>query len=78
MDYNTENRLTYKQRQQLIKIANNTQEIHNNDEAAMFVTLMRVCRDYVSSAFPLLTGEARDKWLIERLKKYRIKYYEKI
>lgn len=77
MDY-TENRLTYKQRQQLIKIANNTQEIHNNDEAAMFVTLMRICRDYVSPLFPLLTDEARDKWLIERLKKYRIKYYEKI
>lgn len=72
------NSLSPKQRLQLINIANNVQEIHNNDEASMFVALMRICRDYVSTAFPLLTDEARDKWFIERLKKYRIKYYEKI
>jgi hypothetical protein len=40
---------------------------------------MRICRDYVNGyEYPLVVGEARDKWLAERLKKYRIRYLDEI
>jgi hypothetical protein len=49
-----------------------------SDDSA-FITLMRICRDYIDVyEYPLVTGEERDKWLAERLKKYRIRYVEKI
>jgi hypothetical protein len=65
---------------QLFHIAENAQGIFRdaNDESG-FVVLMRICRDYVDDyKMPLLNGENRDKWLAERLTKYRIKYLEKI
>jgi hypothetical protein len=49
-----------------------------NDEIA-FIVLMRICRDYANPyAYPLMTGEVRDKWLIEKLQRFRIKYFEKV
>lgn len=44
------------------------------DEIA-FITLMRICRDYATS---IAEEPQRDKLLIDRLKKYRIRFYEKI
>jgi hypothetical protein len=72
--------LTYKQRQQLIDIADNTNRmaIPNNDEVA-FVTLMRICRDYATPGVrPMMDGESRERWLIERLNKYKIRFFDKI
>ena len=50
-----------------------------SDEAA-FITLVRICRDYADKhAYPAITsGEMRDNWFLERLKKFRIRFYEDI
>ena len=72
-------RLTTKQTLQLLKIAENTQNLSiPTDSDSAFISLMRICRDYVDNVLPLVRDEQRDKMLLERLKKYRIKYIEKI
>jgi hypothetical protein len=41
--------------------------------------LIRICYEYANTCnYPLIEGEKRDRWLIERLKKYRVKYLEDI
>lgn len=71
--------LTDKQRYQLLKIADNVQMGTGSpvgDQIA-FVTLMRICRDYADkTAGPCVVN--REDWLIERLKKFRTRFYEKI
>ena len=70
--------LTSKQEQQLFAIARNTQQGIGLDELA-FITLMRICRDYVDqSRYPAITGDRREKWLIDRLNKFRIRFFEAI
>jgi hypothetical protein len=74
------NSLSYKQEMQLINIANSVQMRSTpvGDDVA-FVALMRICRDYVNNGnYPLMQGEKRDKWLIERLKNYRIRFFDRI
>lgn len=68
--------LTAKQIGQLLEIAKNTQQGMGIDEIA-FITLMRICRDYVDpSRYPFVPD--REKWMIERLNKFRIRFFEKI
>lgn len=68
--------LTVKQTLQLYNIARNTQQGMGLDELA-FITLMRICRDYVDpSRYPVVPN--REKWMIERLNKFRIRFFEKI
>lgn len=68
--------LTEKQVGQLYKIAANTQQGIGLDEVA-FVTLMRICRDYVDHRrYPGVID--RDKWFADRLKKFRIRFFAKI
>lgn len=68
--------LTVKQTLQLYNIARNTQQGMGLDELA-FITLMRICRDYVDpSRYPVVPD--REKWMIERLNKFRIRFFEKI
>ena len=71
--------LTTKQKIQLWEFADKAQMKTGSpvgDEIA-FVTLMRICRDYVDKTmYPTVVD--RDAWLIERLKKFRIRFYEKI
>lgn len=70
--------LTAKQAAQLYKIATDTQRSTGLDELA-FITLMRICRDYVTPGYyPAIPDEERDKWLEGRLKKFRIRFFEKI
>ena len=72
--------LTEKQFLQLVNIAKSTEsQTRQTDESTAFVVLMRICRDYADPrSYPLLDGEARDKWLIKRLQKYQTKFFEKI
>jgi hypothetical protein len=70
--------LSCKQEFQLIRAAREAQAVPVGDDTVGFVTLMRICRDYVSDCYPLVKGEERDKWLIERLNKYRIRFFDKI
>lgn len=68
--------LTAKQTLQLYNIARNTQQGMGLDELA-FITLMRICRDYVDpSRYPVVPD--REKWMIERLNKFRIRFFERI
>lgn len=70
--------LTAKQAAQLYRIAADTQQGTGLDELA-FVTLMRICRDYVNpNLYTAIPDEERDKWFEERLKKFRIRFFEKI
>ena len=68
--------LTVKQTLQLYNIARNTQQGMGLDELA-FISLMRIWRDYVDpSRYPVVPD--REKWMIERLNKFRIRFFEKI
>lgn len=68
--------LTTKQTLQLFQIAENTQKTIALDELA-FITLMRICRDYVDpNMYPAMPD--REKWFLDRLNKYRIRFFEKI
>ena len=74
--------LSYKQKQQLLKIGDNMQNLGLpiNDGVAM-TCLMRICRDYVSGGTNMLTAqnaEHRKNELMERLDKFKIKYLDKI
>ena len=70
--------LTTKQRLQLFRITEDVQRSVCLDELAI-ITLMRICRDYVDRGrYPTIAGEPRKKWLIERLDKFRIRFFEKI
>ncbi len=70
--------LTDKQILQLLTIAKNTQRGVGLDELA-FVSLMRICRDYVDrGCYPAIRGEQRDRWFMDRLNKYRIRFFEKM
>ena len=70
--------LTDKQFSQLWTIAQNTQKSIGLDELA-FITLMRICRDYVDrSIYPTISGEQRDKWFLERLDKFRVRFFAKV
>ncbi|WP_302385701.1 hypothetical protein [uncultured Alistipes sp.] len=70
--------LTAKQAAQLYRIAADTQQGTGLDELA-FVTLMRICRDYVNpNLYTAIPDEDRDKWFADRLKKFRIRFFEKI
>lgn len=70
--------LTIKQTGQLFRIAADTQQCTGLDELA-FVTLMRICRDYVHpNLYTAIPDEDRDKWLMRRLKKFRIRFFDKI
>ena len=72
--------LTGKQLAQLVKIAQGAEcRTRQTDESSALVVLIRICRDYATPGYyPALSGESRDKWLIERRQKYRIKFFEKI
>lgn len=68
--------LTNKQALQLLHIAEYTQQAIGLDELA-FVALMRICRDYVDpNRYPAVCD--REKWFMDRLNKYRIRFFEKI
>jgi hypothetical protein len=70
--------ITRKQERQILDFAN-TLGTRDLSENSAFVTLMRICRDYVNDYnYPLLKNEDRDRWLAERLQKFRIRYYDKI
>lgn len=70
--------LTTKQVLQLLRIAQNVQRGTGLDEVA-FVTLMRICRDYVTPGlYPAIPGDERDKWFMDRLNKFRVRFFEKI
>ncbi len=71
--------LTTKQKFQLLDIADNIQKraFYKPGDEVAFITLMRICRDYVDkTTYPAIKD--RDTWLLERLKKFRIRFYEKI
>lgn len=73
-------KLSSKQTLQLLAIAQDAQRdtALDLDEVA-FVTLMRICRDYVDiKRYPLIKDEKREKWFIDRLNKFRIRFFEKI
>ena len=71
-------KLSSKQIGQLLTIVQSTQPATGLDEIA-FITLMRICRDYVDiKRYPLIKDEKREKWFIERLNKFRIRFFEKI
>ena len=69
--------LTTKQKLQLLEIADNIQKraFYKPGDEIAFITLMRICRDYATS---IAEEPQRDKFLLDRLKKYRIRFYEKI
>ena len=69
--------LTTKQKLQLLEIADNMQKsiFYKPGDEIAFITLMRICRDYATS---IAEEPQRDKLLIDSLKKYRIRFYEKI
>ena len=67
--------LTGKQIGQLLAIAQDTQKT-GLDEVA-FITLMRICRDYVDPSRYTAVID-REKWFIDRLNKFRIRFFEKI
>lgn len=69
--------LTTKQKLQLLEIADNMPKsiFYKPGDEIAFITLMRICRDYATS---IAEEPQRDKLLIDRLKKYRIRFYEKI
>ena len=70
--------LSDKHEAQVLAYARNFEAKNTGSEAA-FVTLMRICRDYVNPySYPCITGEARDKWLCERLQNYRVRYFTTI
>lgn len=55
--------------------------MRGNELETPFVVLMRICRDYARSTLHWDEEEVRlqaQKRLIERLDKFRTKYYEKI
>lgn len=62
---------------QLLEIADNIQKraFYKPGDEIAFITLMRICRDYATS---IAEEPQRDKFLLDRLKKYRIRFYEKI
>lgn len=71
-------KLSSKQTLQLLAIAQDAQRdtALDLDEVA-FVSLMRICRDYVDpSRYPVVSD--REKWFIDRLNKFRIRFFEKI
>ena len=70
--------LTTKQTLHLIRIAENAQRGIGLDlDEVAFVSLMRICRDYVDHRrYPGVID--RDKWFADRLKKFRIRFFEKI
>ena len=71
-------KLSSKQTFQLLAIAQDAQRdtALDLDEVA-FVTLMRICRDYVDhKRYPAVI--AREKWFLARLNKFRIRFFEKI
>ena len=60
----------------VLTIAKNSQQGMGLDEIA-FITLMRICRDYVDPGrYPFVPD--REKWFIDRLNKFRIRFFEKI
>lgn len=69
--------LTTKQKLQLLEIADNIQKraFYKPGDEIAFITLMRICKDYATS---IAEEPQRDKFLLDRLKKYRIRFYEKI
>ena len=71
-------KLSSKQTLQLLAIAQDAQRdtALDLDEVA-FVTLMRICRDYVDpKRYPAVID--REKWFLDRLNKFRIRFFEKI
>jgi len=70
--------LTTKQTLQLLRIAENAQRGIGLDlDEVAFVSLMRICRDYVDHRrYPGVID--RDKWFADRLKKFRIRFFDKI
>ena len=69
--------LTTKQKLQLLEIADNMKKsiFYKPGDEIAFITLMRICRDYATS---IAEEPQRDRLLLDRLKKYRIRFYEKI
>ena len=70
--------LTTKQRLQVLKVADSLQKTTRpiNEDVA-FITLMRICRDYVdTSRFGGIVD--RERWFLDRLNKFRIRFYEDI
>ena len=73
--------LSNKQVAQLINISSNLQKSIGFpvDNDVVFIVLVRICRDYISpSLYPLIQGEARDKWFLDRLARYRLRYFGQI
>ncbi|MCD7971371.1 MAG: hypothetical protein LUG18_01715 [Candidatus Azobacteroides sp.] len=73
------NTMTSKQCQQLTNLVEKYQPFHAPDNQLAFVVLMRICRDYCDpSIYPMMDEEQREQYFLERLKKYKIKFFEKI
>ena len=71
--------LTTKQKFQLLDIADNIQKrafYKPGDEVAI-IAMMRICTDYVDKTTNPAIKD-RDAWILERQKKVRIRFYEKI
>ena len=71
-------KLSSKQTLQLLAIAQDAQRATALDlDEVAFVTLMRICRDYVDrKRYPAVID--REKWFLDRLNKFRIRFFEKI
>lgn len=69
--------LTSKHYHQLFTIADNIEkDVRNISAESALVSLMRICRDYADKTyFPHVD---RERTLIERLTKWRIRYYDQI
>lgn len=77
--------LSYKQWEQLqrevekMQITARKAQQGGQEDTIPFLVLMRICRDYADKSYqPLIDEEARDKQLIEKLKRFRIKYFETV
>lgn len=79
----TKKSLSWKQKQQLIRIADNVQQTINtplsgteNGDIA-FIQLMRICRDFAVKGV-YFGAYKNEEYLIERLKKFNTRFYEDI
>ena len=72
--------LTSKQYGQLIREAERMESLcRGNELETPFVVLMRICRDYVAKdGIQMLSNESKVRYLVERLDKFRIKYFAEI
>lgn len=77
-----EDKLTFKQRQQILNIAARIQPFYKKKqpgEEIVFLKFVRMCRDYCDPlVYNTVQGEERDRAFMERLKRFRTKYFEEV